>query len=106
MVLPFKVSPSSIATGLYCKVNPDDAFLLFYQQLIIVLMVQVADVQKNSSIAQRLFDAYAAYIHRTSRQVVTRCNTPYRLVHRWTSEPRVDDYRVITLTVQIIPTSP
>ena len=94
--LPFKICPPSVATRFHRKVNPYHPTLLLYQQLIKVLLVQVTDVQKNGSIAQGLFNAYTSYVHRTSRQVVTHCGSTHRLVHRWTSEPAVDDYRILT----------
>ena len=69
---PFYIRPPSVARWFHRKVNPDDTLPLFYQQLIKVLLVQVADVEQNGSIAQRLFNAYTSYVHRAARQVVTR----------------------------------
>jgi hypothetical protein len=41
IILSLKVCAPTIATGLHCKVNPDNVRLLFYQQLVEILVVQV-----------------------------------------------------------------
>ena len=41
----FKVGAPAIAAWLYRKVNPDDAALLLYQQLVEVLAAHIADVE-------------------------------------------------------------
>ena len=44
LVVPFLshiIRAPTITTRLYCKVNPDDVRLLFYQQFIEILVVQI-----------------------------------------------------------------
>ena len=76
MAVPFfsslKVCAPAVVLRTDCEVNPDDVALLFYQQFVVVLMVQVADIQQNRCIAQRLFHPDAADVRRTARQVVAR----------------------------------
>ena len=96
---PFYIRPPSVARWFHRKVNPDDTLPLFYQQLIKVLLVQVADVEQYRRVAQRLFDTDATDIHGAARQMVTRWHTSHCLVDLRTSEPTVDDYRVVTLTI-------
>ena len=68
--LSFKVRAPAVSRGLHRKVNPVDTTLLLYQQFVVVLTAQVADVQQDSRIAQRLFDTQAMDVHRTARQVL------------------------------------
>ena len=49
-------SLSPISRWPYCEVNPDDAALLFYQEFVVVLTVQVCDVQQQRSIPQCLLN--------------------------------------------------
>jgi len=84
-------------------VNPDDAASLFYQQLVEVFAAHIADVQQYGSIAQRLFHPDATDIHRATRQVVRRRHTTHRFVHRCRPEPRVDDNRVVTIAILVVP---
>ena len=86
--------------------NPDDATLLLYQQLVEVLAAHIADVEQDGRIAQSLFHADATDVHRTPRQVVRRRHTPYRFVHRCRPEPRVDDNRVVTIAILVVPSLP
>ena len=46
--------------------NPDDVRLLFYQQFIEILVIQVTDVEQYRCIPQRLFNADATDIYRTA----------------------------------------
>jgi hypothetical protein len=43
--LTFEVCAPAIARGSHREVNPDDVALLFYQQFVVVLAVQVAEVE-------------------------------------------------------------
>ena len=103
---PFKITPSPVPRGAHRKVNPDDVALLLYQQLVEVLAAHIADVQQDSRIAQSLFHPNATDVHRATRQVVRRRHTAYGFVHLWTSEPRVDDNRVVTIAVLVVPSLP
>ena len=49
-------SLSPISRWPYREVNPDDAALLFYQEFVVVLTVQVCDVQQQRSIPQCLLN--------------------------------------------------
>jgi len=102
----FKITPSPVPRGSHRKMNPDDAALLFYQQLVEVLAAHIADVQQDGRIAQSLFHPDATDVHGAPRQVVRRKHTTHRLVHLWTSEPRVDDNRVVTIAVLVVPSLP
>ena len=83
--------------------NPDDATLLLYQQLVEVLAAHIADVQQDGSIAQCLFHPDATDVHRAPRQVVRRRHTTYRFVHRWAPVAAVDDNRIVTIAVLVVP---
>ena len=103
--LSLKVRAPAVARGTYREVNPYHTTFLFYQQFVVVLMTQVADVQQAGSIPQRLFHTDAAYIYGAPRQVVARRHSTHRLVHLRASEPTVDDDGVVTLTIQVVPSS-
>jgi hypothetical protein len=45
LFLTFEVCAPAVVLRTDCEVNPDDGALLLYQQLVIVLMVQVAEVE-------------------------------------------------------------
>ncbi len=98
---------ASVAKGSDGKVYPVASVTApFDDQLVELLTALVADVQQDGRIADGLLHANTSDIGRAPRQVVAVLGTTHSLIHFLTAERTVDDQRVVTLPVTVVPPPP